>query len=284
MFHVTLMDLLHGIYLVSIIGADYWYQDYYMIYDIQWTDSVGCQLLSILSLTSIIGSCFALNLLAFSCLMIVMFPLNSHFKNLKLPLICIVLGMTFSFTISLLFMTLHKANKIKLSPLCNLLHVPHDCQSGNYCFILFVAMIQILSSISLVVMNVTLVIMVRKSGPQSQTNIGESKKSLKRHTLVATGMQTCSLLLSGLIYLVTCIVEQNSRFLITWTVVVINSVVPLLNPLLFWWSLALKCCHQSKVSTTKDTYSTVNHCPMKGIDHQCHISIKGGNKLKKLKA
>ncbi|XP_070173749.1 G-protein coupled receptor GRL101-like [Littorina saxatilis] len=74
--HLSVSDLLMGVYLAIILVADWWYRGAYVWEDEAWKASVACRLAGVLSLTSSEVSAFVVCLITLDRLLVLRFPFS----------------------------------------------------------------------------------------------------------------------------------------------------------------------------------------------------------------
>ncbi len=233
---VNASDFFYGIYMLLLAIMDNFFQGRYVAHDIEWRESPLCHLMAALCLFSVIGSCLLLSLLTYSRFRVVIDPIKSNFnKSIKGPVKSVCTCFLFSGYLSILATT-HRLFRgsttqlIQSSPQCTLFGNPIGSTS------LLVINISV-STFQLIIVGfiMTLYLLIIKlvhiSGKNLQGN-SENPKSFSK-IFLAVLTNTLALVPSSVVYLLSLGLNKYPTIMITWTIILLNPINPLINPFIF---------------------------------------------------
>ncbi len=232
------LDLLYGIYLVLLACVDLSFRGRFVAHEKIWRESILCHSMAALSFFSLIGSCLLLNLLTFSRLMVVKYPITSKFKHVRLParsaLISLIIAALLSLSaIGLLILFQLPLRLSQSSSLCTMCGNPTG-SAPLLVINIFLSSMQISSVASITVMYGCLISKVVQSKPGEESKAKHNKDSKMLPKIIAAGItNVLAWVPSSVVYFLSLSLTEYPTSMITWAIVLINPVNPLINPVIF---------------------------------------------------
>ncbi len=253
---INSIDMLYGIYMMVIAIVDLHYSGTYFISYMKWQSSIVCHIMAALSLFSLMSSCSLLNILTFSRLMVVIYPFDSRFKRTKLPLYCLmgnVVLCIFLAGISLMSYVLTVGN-LQPSSLCTLIGNPNN-STALFIITLAMSLLQITAVCGVITMYVLLYKYATLSTPEVQAS-SKQKQSTKilQKVILAGTINVLTWVPSSIIYLTSLVLDRYPTSMITWSIILLNPLNNLANPLLLnSIHNVCKACKSGSLSRTQSS-------------------------------
>ncbi len=221
---LNIADGLNGVHLLVVACADAFYGKTFIAYETIWRRGFSCNFISALSLFANLMALVLLTLIAFSRLMIIIFPIKTRFKEirfiLKVLMLCTLIVITFVATDIALLLAVSKEGQPL--PLC----LMYGTSTGIIAVISGIyASIQLLATCVILVLYILIIYFLYKSDK------GKAHIDTKRGGYVTYSMLAKLILVN----ISNCLCWLPSSFLLFTTLVA--SEYPI--SLLFWVTLVL---------------------------------------------
>ncbi len=230
---VNICDMLCGIYLIIVLAADSHYSGVFFTSEFVWRSHGLCHFGSVISAMFCTMSPAVLNFLAISRLLVVLYPMNVDYKSFAFVRKYIFGIICFSTATSLLVWLLYyfaEGIKSLTLPLCSLVGVTEGFLVVKT-FTLFVSVLLIVCSITILIFNICLLCNLKKESAVKK------KSKLKTKTLVQIIVVTTSNLLcwipSSIIYILSFALIDYSTNLLVWTITAVVPINSIVNPIVF---------------------------------------------------
>ncbi len=245
---INVADAVSSIPLFILWISDLVYKGVYIQYEYSWKSSLTCHIVSTLFLFFNLLSPFVLCHLAFFRLSIVLYPVESKFKEslFVIKTVSISFGVFLFISIvctiiewSLNHFVLH--SHIPLS-VCSPFVDPQNAQAIIQVFTWGVVICQVVA----LEMIVVFYILLYKSLKESQEKVKESISREQSNILlivqiiIVTSSNLLCWLPSGMIYLSSFFLDEYPIKMMVWTIVVVNTVNSVLNPVVFVFMICRK--------------------------------------------
>ncbi len=236
MLGINLIDITYGIYLLSIACADSFYRGTFVINELKWRKSFLCNMLSVLSMFSVLGSVCGLNLITFSRLQITVSPLSSKFTNpttsLKWMLMTFVSMIIFTGLLHCIYI-LYRWSLLQPSVICTLLGNT-DGSISLFLINIFISVSQLLAIFSITIMYYKIVMAMKESSHGHDSSKRQKQNRMATYKIVLlAATNILSWLPSSIIYILSTVLVAYPTENIMWTLVAINPLNPFMNPLIF---------------------------------------------------
>ena len=226
---VNLIDLTWGIYLLIIVISDFVFADNFVIHETLWKSSFLCHLLFCINLNFNILSPLLNSFMSFSRFMVVIYPLNSKFKNRKFVLKCCILTKVIAIAIVTGFITTFRYAYSDIpfrlcSPFIDPTHSNRMLRFATY----GVVYLQFIAYFSNILFHSAIISKLNNSISQKR-----NFSFLSTQLSILTISNTVCWIPSGIIFLICIFTDEFSIIMITWVVISITSVQPATSSILF---------------------------------------------------
>ena len=224
-------DFLLGIYLIAIFSAGKYYNKNSVVNAEKWMRSLFCTFLGIHTSFTILNSLYLMALISISRLVVVKYPFNSHFKQLKLIIRYVFAGFSGNISICLgitfLYYTIEGRSEMP-SSMCLFLGETLNSKTIKG-FTIMISLLQF----GLCISTIVIYYYIPKFHRLSDFRKKHDKQVLFHSLLVIVTHATCRL--PSCIILIITVTKQNyPLFLLSWYAILLNPINSLVNPVIFW--------------------------------------------------
>ena len=241
---INFIDFTWGIYLIILVVSDFLFENNFIFQESLWKSSFICYFLFTINLNYNIISPLLSGFISFSRLMVVMYPLNSSFKNKKFALKCwiSVCGLTITIVMAFIITFRHMYTNVPFR-LCSPFIDPTQSNVMLRIATCAVVSLQFLVYFSINYFNSKTIFELQSLKEKVQTPVSQKHyvTSWLTKFFVLTLSSTFSWIISGVIFLICMFIfNEYSIIIITWVATTVSGVNSITNPILLIVTTARK--------------------------------------------
>ena len=226
-------DILYGSYLCIILAAHYIYNDTFLLKQKLWKNSRVCHMAFGIALTFNILSPILLSILSLSRLMVVIFPINTRFKQTGFCLKVALLNYTVGLVISILFvLVIRSSNQTLTTNLCFPLMDPSDYLTIIKYATWSVATLQMVASFVVLIMHFVVLKQLKYSQFFKLRSADNFKTPIVQLAII-TGSNILCWISTNILYITFMSMGRYPFVMVIWTVVVVVPINSVVNPLVY---------------------------------------------------
>ncbi len=226
-------DFACGLYLTVIWSADAFYNDSFLVNDMNWSKNVFCCLAFLLLLSFSVSVPFSLTFLSVARCMITVYPFDSNFKSKTFVLRYLVAGHSVFLTIAFAFTFRNFMDGKITSPLCSPFTDPTDSLLEVKITIWLVTGFQFFALLFISCLYVYLLIYLKNYSRNSVASPSKMNPKTIIQLVVVTVSNLICWLPSGIIHVTTLLLPRYPTALLEWTAIAIVPINSVTNPVLF---------------------------------------------------
>ena len=232
---ISFSDCLHLLNLFIILLADIMYGESYIEMEFKWRQSIFCFTAGLSTITSILMSCSALNLMAASRFCITKYPFDSRFLETKFTRKVISAIFCFCSAISIIIVICYKYLDSALLPtgICLLLgNIEKSILQKLITILVF--LMQLSTAVSIAILYFLIYLSMKKHNITiGEVSKGQEKQKGLIKNLLASLSDIVSLFTSCVVLLITLLWQSYPYQILLWYTALILPLNSILDPLVF---------------------------------------------------